>query len=140
MSMENLQKVIGFISEQAVSECREIVESARDESERIRAGYYQEEQDEYWKAVNAGSKEMELRRKSLDDLAAEEANKQIEALHNEMCDEAMMLAVSMFAELPEDVQKEVMKNNEAEAGLSAEEFVLRFKDELSEGIIATLFE
>ena len=140
MSMENLEKVVGFISEQSASECGEIVQSARDEAERIRAGYHREEQDEYWKAVNAGTKEMEQRRKSLDDLAAEEANKQIGALHDEMCNEAMMLAVSMFAELPESEQKAVMKNNGAEKGLGAEEFVLRFKDELSEGIVATLFE
>jgi len=140
MSMENLEKVIGFINEQAANECREIVESARDEAVRIRAGYHREEQDEYWKAVNAGTKEMEQRRKSLDDLAAEEANKQIGALHDEMCNEAMMLAVSMFAELPKAEQKAVMKNNGVKAGVSAEEFVLGFKDELSEGIVATLFE
>ena len=138
--MENIDKIIGYINEKALGECREIIRRAGDDSELIRDGYYREEQDEYWKAINAGSKELEQRRKSLNDLAAAEANKQIEALRCEMEDEAFRMAARMISELPAGEFNKLLKKAGLEKGWSAEDFVFRSKDGLSPLVLSVLFD
>ena len=138
--MENIDKIIEYINNQTIMECREIIQAANDESERIRARYYREEQDEYWKAINAGSKESEMRLRSLNDLASEEANKKIEALRREMLHEALMLAARKFSELPGDEYKRILKKAGVSLDMSAEEFVIGYEDRLSASVMSALFD
>ena len=138
--MENVEKVLEYINEQTLIECREIVQHAKDECEGIRAMYFRDEQDEYWKAINAGSKESELRLRSLNALAADEAHKQLEALRQEMLNEALVLAAQKLRELPDGEYKRILQNAGADTGLSAEEFVFSYRDELSSSVITALFE
>ena len=138
--MENIDKIIEYINTQTILECKEIVQGAHDEAERIRAGYYREEQDEYWKAINAGSKESELRLRSLNDLAAEEANKKIEALRREMFHEALMLAAKKLRELPGDEYKKILKKAGVPLDLNCDEFVLVYEDRLAASVMSALFD
>ena len=138
--MENVDKVIEYINTQTILECKEIVQYAHGEAERIRAGYYRDEQDEYWKAINAGTKESELRVRSLNDLASDEANKKVEALRSEMFHEALMLAAKKFSELPGDEYKKILKKAGVPLDLSCEEFVLVYEDKLLASVMSALFD
>ena len=138
--MENIEKIIEYINTQTIMECKEIIQGAQDESERIRASYYRDEQDEYWKAINAGSKESELRLRSLNALASEEANKKVEALRREMLHEALMLAATKLSELPSDEFKKILKKAGVSSDLSCEEFVLGYEERLSASVMSALFD
>ena len=138
--MENIEKIIEYIKAQSAMESSEIARLAHDECERIRMEYYREEQDEYWKAINAGTKESEQRIRSLNDLATEEANKKIEELRRDMLHETLMLAAEELRGLSDSEYKEILKKSGFDADTSPEELVFSYEEALSRSILIALFD
>ena len=138
--MENIGRVIEYIGAVSGAECSEIAKQAEAECARLRAEYFQTEQSEYWKAINAGGKETEQRLKQLSILAAEEANKQVIGLRQEMFNEAMLLAAKKLRELPDGGYDKLLARLGKEPGHEAHELVMEYTDELSESVLSALFD
>ena len=99
--MNGIEKIIEHIKAKSAAECQAISKSAEDECARIRAEYKQAEQDEYWKAMGAGTKEAERRLERLNSLAALESKKKVLATQQEMIAEAFEHAAKKLLSLPE---------------------------------------
>lgn len=138
--MQNIDKIIDYIRTVSEAQCREIARKAAEECERILTESSRVEQEEYWKAINVGTKEMEQRLKLLSNLAAEEAEKQIAALHQEMLDEAFLLAAQKLEELPEKEFGELLAKLALNPGGSAVDLVSTYKNALSLRIVKSLFD
>ena len=138
--MDGIEKVVAYIMSESDSECAEIAQNAAKERERIRARYSQIEQDEYWKCINAGSKETEQRHGQLSSLSAMEAKKQMLSTQREMVDEAFALAARKLRELPKKEYDKLLKKRSANPGCTAEDLVALYKDELSDKIVSVLFD
>jgi vacuolar-type H+-ATPase subunit E/Vma4 len=135
--MDGIDKIIEHIKHESDARCLQIAREAKDECERIRTEYFRVEQDAYWKAINAGSKETEKRLARLNELAAKEADRQIETLQREMLDEAFALAAIKLRELPEkDLQRLLAAHEKA----GAEEVIASYKSELSPDVMSALFD
>ena len=98
--MDNIEKVIEHIKTLSIAECGNIADQAAEDCRRLREEYSRTEQEEYWKAINAVTKETEQRLKKLSDLAAMEAQKQLDMLRQEMIGEAFALAAKKLLDLP----------------------------------------
>ena len=138
--MKNIEKIIGYIIQNAEAECSAISQSANDECTRLRAEYFKNEQEEYWKAINNGGKETEQRLMQLNILASEEANKQITYLHREMLNEAALLAASKLRELPGGGYGALLAELGREPGTDAEELIKAYTEDLSESLVSALFD
>jgi len=138
--MNNINKITEYIKAEAEAQCKEIAHKAAEECERILTGSAQAEQAEYWKAINAGTRETEQRLKLLGNLAADEADKQIAALHQEMLDEAFAMAAQKLGELPKKEYGELLKRLALDPGCSAEVVVSTYKNALSLSVVSALFE
>ena len=138
--MDGLEKVIEYIKTGTREECEEITRKASEECGRIRAEYAQAEQDEYWKSIDAGTKEAERRMERLNTLAEMEANKQLLATQQEMIAEAFELAAKKLLELPESEYSALLAKLNMKAGTSASEVVAKYKNELSPRVASVLFK
>ena len=138
--MDNLDSLIGYIKAKSETECMEIAQAAAVECKRVRAGYSKTEQDEYWKFIDAGSKETERRLERLNSLAGIEANKQILATQQEMVAKAFSLAALKIQELPEAEFAALIKRLRLKANSTAGEIVEKFEKLLSPTITAMLFD
>ena len=99
--MNGIDKILAHIKSQSDAECEVIERTANEECERIRAEYSKMEQDEYWKLVNAGTKDAERRLERLNSLAALESKKQVLMTQQEMVAEAFEQAADAILKLPE---------------------------------------
>ena len=99
--MNGIEKIVEHIRAQSVAECEEIAKGADEECARVRAKYAQAEQDEYWKLVAFGKRELDLRIERLGSLAALEAKKQVLTMQKEMMAAAFELAAKKLLNLPE---------------------------------------
>jgi hypothetical protein len=99
--MNDIEIIINRIRLQSARECEAIAKDAERECERLRVEYARREQEEYWKAINIGTKETEQRLERLNKLAEQEAQKQIDATHAEKVAEAFKLATKKLLERPE---------------------------------------
>jgi vacuolar-type H+-ATPase subunit E/Vma4 len=138
--MNGLVKVIDHIRSESEAQCKEIIRNATEECARIRAEYSQKEQDEYWKYVNNGTKEVEERIEQLSSLANLEAHKMLNATHQEMLDEVFALAAKKLRELPERDYKAVLKRLKLNADCSAEDLVALYKEKMTKNILSALFD
>jgi vacuolar-type H+-ATPase subunit E/Vma4 len=138
--MNGIERILEHIRARSITECEDIARAAEIESERLCAEYARAEQEEYWKVVDAGTKEAEQRRESLDELASAEAKKQIDATRKEMLDEAFSLAAAKLLELPGHEYDKLLTRLGIEAGCSPEALVARHRDALSRKVYSALFE
>ena len=138
--MNGLVKIIEHIRLESEADCKEILRNATVECERIRVEYKQKEQDEYWKSINAGTKETEHRLEQLKNLAAMEAQKLLLTTQQEMLGRAFALAAEMLQELPVQEYKELLIRLEIDSSCSAEDLVAKFKSVLSQSVISALFD
>ena len=138
--MDGLEKIVAHIRSKSEMECKAITKAGAEECETIRVEYKKKEQDEYWKAINIGSKDAEQRLESLSSLAAMEAKKQVTAMQQEILEAAFALAAKNMLELPEDKLTELRIKHDAPAGCSTTDFVELFKEKLSQGVLSTLFD
>lgn len=138
--MDGIERIIAYIKSDSEAECQEISRAAAEECERIRADCARLEQEEYWKHINAGSKETEQRLEQLRNLAAMESRKQILATQQEMVDKAFSLAAKKLLELPEREYAKLVRKHATDADCSADEIVERYRKELSLKIVSALFE
>jgi len=138
--MNNIEKIIEYIRADSVVELEGIAQKAVEDCERIRSEYARAEQDEYWKAINAGTRETEQRLAKLSELAAMEAQKQLDALYVEMLDKAFALAAEKLRELSLFEYDELLSRLGIEAGCGAEDLVERYRSELLPEITSALFD
>ena len=138
--MINIDSIIEYIAAESAAQCEQIIAEAALECERLRAEYAQTEQDEYWKFVGAGAKETEHHLEQLNDLAAQEAKKQLTTTQQEMVDAAFDLAATRLNELPRSVYNRLLIRLGAESGSSADSIAAMYKQELSGKIAAALFD
>ena len=138
--MNGIENIIEQIKLESASQCEEISKKAAEECERVRESYAQAEQDEYWKFVGAGAKDTEHRLEQLNELAAQEAKKQLTVTQQEMIDAAFDLAAARLNELPRSVYSHLLKKLELEAGSSADSIVAMYKKELHAKVAAALFD
>jgi V/A-type H+-transporting ATPase subunit E len=113
--MDGISRIIDRIASDAAAECDEIAAEAERHCAEIKAEYSKAEQEAYWKIVNAGAREAELRIERLGSVAQLEAKKQILAAKQELVARAFELAAQMLAELPKDKYVEVFAKLAAEA-------------------------
>ena len=140
MSMDNLEKVIEHIREEARAECEEISRRADEECRRIRAEYANLEQEEYWKNINTGTKDVEHRHEQLKNLAAMESKKKLISTRQEMVDRAFSLAEKKLLELPERDYAKLQKRLGMAAKSSHKDIIEKYRSELSPLIVTTLFD
>jgi len=138
--MNGIEKLIDHIRKCSDAECQEIAQNAAEECERLRAEFARKEQDEYWKYVNNGTKEVEERIEQLTNLANLEAHKMLNATHQEMLDEVFALAAKKLRELPERDYKAVLKRLKLNADCSAEDLVALYKEKMTKNILSALFD
>ena len=138
--MKNIEKIIEYIDAQTEADCRDISQSAAEECERIRSEFSITEQNEYWKAIDAGTRETEHRLEKLSELAIVEANKQVDALRKEMLDEAFALAARKLSDLPVRDYDELLTRLGIEAGCSPDALVARYKSVMTPAVLAALFD
>jgi len=138
--MKNIEKIIDHIRTETEAKCKEIARNAAAECDRIHSEYSRAEQEEYWKTINAGTKETEKRLRRLNILAYEEAEKQVAALHQEMLDEAFSLAAVKLGELPGKEYAALLKRLSLGSGRTPDEVVATFKGALSLSFVSALFE
>lgn len=137
--MNGIDNIITNIRSEAELHCSELNAKASEECERIRAGYAQAEQDEYWSRIDAGTKDIERRMERLNTLAEMEANKQLLATQQEMIAEAFALAAKKISELPEDEYARLIERLDLKPGSKAEDVVARYKNELYPRVSSALF-
>jgi len=137
--MNGIDKVIDHIKSEAAALSEEITRSAAEQCERLRAQYAQTEQDEYWKSIDAGTKEAERRMERLNTLAEMESNKQILATQQEMITEAFELAAKKLSELHKADYAALLNRLSMKSGTSPEDVVARYKSELSPRVASALF-
>jgi len=135
-----LDKIIGHIKAMAKAECDEISRDTAAQCARIRTDYARMEQDEYWKAINAGSKETEHRREQLKSLTEMEAKKMLLSTQQEMVDEAFALAATKLSELPKREYSKLCARLSMDPGCDAASVVERYRTELSLKIVSALFD
>ena len=100
--MNGIEKIIEYIRSESKAECEAIETAAAEECARIRSEHAKTEQEEYWKMIDAGRKEADLRLSRLNSLAALEAKKQILMTQQEMVSSVFELAVWKLVDLPKD--------------------------------------
>ncbi|MCL2151494.1 MAG: V-type ATP synthase subunit E [Oscillospiraceae bacterium] len=135
-----LDKILEHIKNEADAECDEISRKASNKREQIRKDYAHLEQDEYWKYINSGTKETELRQEQLKNLAAMEAKKKLLATQQEMVDAAFALAADKLRELPKSDYTALCKRLNTKASATPEEIVERYRGELSQVVLSALFD
>jgi len=138
--MNGIDKILAYIKAEALAECDEIYRNAAEECRKIRNDYTLLEQNEYWKFINAGSKETDHRREQLQNFAVMEANKKLLSTQQEMVDEAFALAAKKLLELPKQEYAGLLKRLAIDADCSADDVVERFRNELSLKIVSVLFD
>ena len=138
--MNGLVKIIEHIRSESDAECQEIARAAEEQRSRIRADYSRMEQEEYWKSINTGTKETELRLEQLRSLAALEAKKQLQSAQQEMLDKAFKLAADKLELLPKGEYESILARLVQEAGCSAPDLVELYKDRLSKNVMSALFD
>jgi len=138
--MNGIEKLIDRIRKDSDAECVEIAKNAAEECERLSAEYSRREQEEYWKTINAGTKEAEQRLQQLNDLAALESKKKIRANQDEMLNEAFALAAKKLSQLPEQEYNKILKKHGIEDNYSPDDLVDVYKQVLSLAVLAVLFD
>ena len=137
--MDGLEGILEYISSEAAAECEQIARKAAEDCERVRLEYLKLEQEEYWKYIDAGTKETEQRVEKLNSLADKEANKLLVATQQEMVAEAYGLAAKRLKELPRQKYAELMSQHSLGPGGNAEDVVARYKPELTPRVTSALF-
>ena len=138
--MNNIEKVIERIKALSAAECEDITNQAAEDCKRLREEYSSKEQEDYWKSINAGTKETEQRLKKLGELALMEAQKQLESLQQEMLDEAFALAAKKLLELPEEKYRESAGMLGLKDGCGTDEIANAYRTVLASEITSALFE
>lgn len=138
--MNGIEGIIEYIKLQSAAECEAITAEAAQECERIRTEYARTEQDEYWKYLGIGAKETEQRLAQLNDLAEQEAKKQVFITQQEMVEAAFTLAAGKINELPGEEYSGLLEKLGVESDCGAEALVGRYKEELYAEVMAALFD
>ena len=138
--MNNIERVIEYINALSIAECEKIADQAEADCARIREEYSRLEQEDYWKSINAGTRETEQRLKKLSELAAMEAKKQLDSLRQEMLDKAFALAEKKLLELPEKGYRELLGRLGLDDGCNTVDVVDTFRTTLSTAAVSELFD
>ena len=137
--MDRIDRLVNYIISKAESECAETGHKAAEECARIKAEYSTREQDEYWKFIDAGSKETEQRMEKLNSLAEQESNKQILLSQQEMVSEAFSAAATRLGQLGAEEFAAITARLKLE-GCSPAEVTEKFKNILFPRIMSVLYE
>ena len=138
--MNDINKIIEHIVSESDAQCADIERIVTDECRTIKEQYSRIEQEEYWKFIDAGSKEAEQRVIKLKNLAEAEAEKQIQATREEMINAAFLLAVRKLEQLPRDEYASLLSRLKLEPGFSAAEIIARYRNLLTPSVKSTLFD
>ena len=122
--MNGINKIIEHIKSESAAQCKAIEQGAQEECARIREQYAKAEQDEYWKAVNDGTKEIERRLERLTSLAMLESKKMVLATQQEMVNAAFELAVRKLSELPDEEYAAFLVKLACNASLTGTELIM----------------
>ena len=123
-SMNGIEKIIEFIKSESAAECEAIEAAAVTECGRIREKYAKSEQDEYWRILNTGTKDAELRLKRLNGLARLQAKKRILATQQEMISHAFNLAVERLLQLSDSEYIDLLARLARDVSLTGEETII----------------
>ena len=138
--MIGIENVIEQIKTQSTAKCEEIARKAEEECKRVHASYAQAEQDEYWKFVGAGAKDTEHRLEQLNELATQEAKKQLVVTQQEMVDVAFELAAARLDALPRSVYNRLLLKLGVASGSGSAVVVDMYRKELTAKVATALFD
>jgi len=138
--MNGLEKVVECIRADASEQCREIELSSANKCAAIAEEYSKREQEEYWKVINQGTKDAEIRLKKLGELAASEAKKQLISMRQEMLVEAFSLATDKLRRLSDEEFSVLLTKSGLPIGTKPEELVVHHMEILSRAVISILFD
>jgi len=138
--MNGLDKILAYIKSVSDTQCAEIHRNAAEECRLIHDEYSRLEQEEYWKFINASSKDLENRREQLKSLAEMESKKKLLSTQQEMVDEAFALAAKKLLELPRRDYTALLRKLNINTASRADEVVEHFRKELSLKVLSALFE
>jgi len=138
--MQGFENIVEHIKIESEKECKEIAVKANEESSRVKSIYTQKEQEAYWGCVNSGSKKIEKRVEELSDLATTQAKKMLHDTEQDMLDEVLALTARKLSALPSRKYNELLVKLEIDAGCKPEYLVEQYRDELSQTVIAALFD
>ena len=138
--MTRLEKIIDYIKSESGAECSDLTIKAGEECERISAEYARIEQEEYWSAIDQGTKETELRLERLNSLAEAEASKQIATTKQELIAEAFALAAIELGKLPRQDFTTLLAKLGLDSYSTAEDVVARYRKELEGRVTKVLFD
>ena len=138
--MNGLDKIIEHIQSASYAECDEIAREAAAECGRIKADYSKLEQAEYWKYIDAGTREVKRHSEQLSALAQAEANKLIDATHRELIDEAFALAAKELLALSKSDYARLLSRFKLPPDTSAADVVSKFRNQLTQNVSSMLFD
>jgi len=138
--MQGFENIVEHIKIESEKECKEIAVKANEESLRVKSIFTQKEQEAYWGCVNSGSKNIEKRVEELSTLAVTQAKKMVHDTEQDMLDEVLALTARKLSALPSRKYNELLKRLGIESGCKPEYLVEQYRDELSQTVIAALFD
>jgi len=138
--MSGLENIVKLIRADAVRECSEISDKSSKECALILAEYSKEEQTEYWKLINDGTKVAEQRLESLSNLAVTESRKQVATMQQEIANEVFELAAKKLSDLTSDEFSILLRKLSLPPDTCARDIVLKYKDKLNSKVITILFD
>jgi len=138
--MNALNKVLDHIKSASEAECEEITREAEEECRRIREEYSRTEQDEYWKYIDAGTKEAHRRGQQLTAHAEEEASKQILATQRELLDGAFDLAAKKLLEVDDGTYRKLLSKMKLKPGSNPQDVISKIRDQYKAGVSSVLFD
>jgi len=138
--VQSFDKILDFIKHESEAECKEIALNATRECERATADYAQKEKEAYTNQINRGIKDIEERIAKLSDLAAQQAQKMVDATTHDMLDEVLELTSQKLSALPTQEYKDLLKKLGIEEGCKSEYLVHQYREELAPTVISALFD
>jgi V/A-type H+-transporting ATPase subunit E len=101
-NMNGIENIIAHLEKDTAETIENIRAEAGRNCDKIRTDCEKEAKDAYWKRIQVGTQEAEMRISRLSSIASLEARKQILSLKQEMVNQAFDRAMERFEQLPEE--------------------------------------
>ena len=132
--MNGIEKITSRIESDASKEAQELSLETAERCENMRKEYDSKAQEAYWALVRSGVKDCEARVRQLGAIAAQEAQKSILSLKQEMVDKSLSRAEQMLCEMPEREYTQLLACLAAKAAKTGlEELVFNDRDKGTAG-------
>ena len=132
--MNGIEKITAKLEAEARAEAEAVKAEAQAQCDEIKKEYEKKAQDEYWKRIQAGTKNCENRVQRLASASDMEAKKAILAFKQEMVSKAFDRAVASIHEMPRETYVAFLAGQAAKAASSGmEELIFNAKDKAEVG-------